>query len=133
VLNTRAPAVAAPLAYLVFCARLRAALLRTRRDRLLLVEGSPVDTLLRPSGTPPRWSGWRWLTRLCGVRTPHIHLIRPAPLPATALPQAEACYDTEMFRYFSGRSPTDYLLFQNSDTPEAAADALGRIIERLYL
>jgi hypothetical protein len=125
----------APLAYLLACLRLQAKLLLPRTG-MVLIDRSLMDVLfLERKSDAPRFSAWRWLACLFGTRLPHIHFLVPfACLQERKLEVTRAgqmIYDTEVFRHFSRRTPTDYVVFDNRGALDDSAEALGRIVDWL--
>ncbi len=127
----------APIAYLLACLRLRLKLL-VCSNGILLIDRSIIDFLLVARKTDsPQFCSSRWLATFFGVRLPHIHFIVPFErLRERKLEMTQAghgIYDTEMFRHFSRRTPTDYVFFDNRGSLEESSEALVRIIDWLKI
>lgn len=125
----------APSAYLLASLRLRLMLLFSRQG-ILLIDRSLVDFLMiRRKTDRPQFCASVWLSCVFGVRLPHVHFMVPferlkeRKLEMTE--QGHAIYDAEMFLHFSRRAPTDYVAFDNRESLENSADALGRIVDWL--
>ncbi len=127
----------APLVYWLACIRLRVKLWFASKKKLVLMDRSQVDFLMCDRKTDsPSFGGKEWLTSVWGCRIPTIHFFvsydrlsqRKQEMTKTGLTE----YNQEMFRHFSRRIPTDYLLFNNDDVLEKSATSLANIIQRSF-
>ncbi len=121
----------APLVYLRACWGMR---LKHWRGRRLLIDRTLTDFLYLDRKTDrPRFSRWRWLTAVAGLRVPVVHCLvdfdqvaRRKELEVTR--SGHAAYDGDMFAQLAGRVPGFYLAFNNNATLEDSAAALERIL-----
>ena len=122
----------APLVYIRAAIGLRLKSL-LNRSRFCLVDRSIVDFLVLDRKTDnPRFSRFRRLTTVLGFRILNVHcmvdwntvLQRKQEVTETGY----AVYNMKMFRHFSRRTPTDYLLFNNDGGIEGSAAALARCL-----
>lgn len=83
----------------------------------------------------PHFSRFFLLTHLFGMRIPHIHITlsydRLVLRKDEMTESGHATYDRLLFDCFSIRSPTDYLLFENSGTLDESTERLVRIIDSM--
>ena len=125
----------APINYLLACLWLRMKLL-SKRGGTVLIDRSLMDFLVvRRKTDRPGFCRSAWLSSLFGVRLPHVHFIVPFErLQERKQEMTEAghrIYDDGMFRHFTRRAPTDYLLYDNRGALEESTQALERIFEWL--
>lgn len=128
----------APLVYLLACMRLRLGVWCASAKRIVLMDRSLVDFLLcNRKSDEPSFGRKAWLARVWGCRLPTVHFLvsyqrlaqRKQEMTDTGLEK----YNREMFRHFTQRIPTDYMLFNNDGTLDDAADSLAAMIRRSYL
>jgi thymidylate kinase len=125
----------APLVYLLACMRLRLGVWFASAKRTVLMDRSLVDFLLcNRKSDEPSFGRKAWLARVWGCRIPTVHFLvsyeRLAQRKQEMTVAGIEKYNDEMFRHFTRRIPTDYLLFNNDGALAQAADALAAIIRR---
>lgn len=122
----------APLIYLLACMRLWWKRVFHRKG-VTLIDRSIVDFLmLDRKSDRPHFSRCLGLTRLIGIRLPHVQVIvsfdqlreRKLEMTETGHP----IYDELMFQHFARRFPTDHTVFSNQSTLENATSALLHIV-----
>jgi hypothetical protein len=122
----------APLVYLRGSLGLRLKLLNASQ-RILLIDRSLVDFLMIDRKTDhPRFSRCLWLSRFFGRRIPVIHCVLPYEELVERKDEMTRAghdsYDVAMCLHHSRRTPTDYVVFNNSGTLDSSAEAVKRII-----
>ncbi len=127
----------APLIYVLACIRLWWKRIFHRKG-ITLIDRSIVDFLmLDRKSDRPHFSRWLFLTKLIGIRLPHIQVIVSfEQLRERKLEMTEAghpIYDELMFRHFARRFPTDHTVFSNQSTLENAATAMQHIVTWLKM
>jgi hypothetical protein len=127
----------APLIYVLACIRLWWKRIFHRKG-ITLIDRSIVDFLmLDRKSDRPHFSRWLCLTKLIGIRLPHIQVIVSfEQLRERKLEMTEAghpIYDELMFRHFAHRFPTDHTVFSNQSTLENAATAMQHIVAWLKM
>jgi hypothetical protein len=123
----------APLAYLLASTKLFVKI-HLQRKSTLLIDRSIMDFLMTGRKTDtPRFSRFRWLSSIFGIRLTHIHFIVPFErLKERKLEMTEKghnVYDVEMFRHFSRRAPTDHIVFDNRGSLDESSEALNRMVD----
>lgn len=123
----------APLVYLRACWGMR---LKHWRGQRLLIDRALTDFLYLDRKTDrPRFSCWRWLTAVAGLRVPVVHCLVDFDQVASrkeleVTRDGHAAYDRDMFAQLAGRTPGFYLAFNNNGSLEDSAAALERILIR---
>jgi hypothetical protein len=105
------------------------------RGQLTLIDRSLVDFLYLDRKTDaPHFAESQWLIRFFGHRIPTVHCVvsyeKVQERKDEMTRSGHAAYDSDMFRHFSSRRPTDYVCFNNDQILDEAQGALRRIIER---
>ena len=121
-----------PLIYILACIRLWWKRVFHRKG-ITLIDRSIVDFLMLDSKSDrPHFSRCLGLTRLIGIRLPHVQVIISfEQLRERKLEMTEAghpIYDKLMFQHFARRFPTDHTAFSNQSTLENATNALEHIV-----
>ncbi len=126
----------APLVYGLACMRLRLGVWFASSKKTVLMDRSLVDFLMcNRKSDEPSFGHKEWLTRVWGCRIPTVHFLvsyqRLAQRKQEMTLAGIAKYNHEMFRHFTHRMPTDYLLFNNDGGLESSADSLAALLRRL--
>lgn len=128
--------ILAPFVYLRGCLGLRLLRLFSKKNRVTLIDRSLIDFLyVDRKSDSPKFSRFRWLTRLFGLRVPNVHCLvshenvmqRKQEVTAEGHHQ----YDEDIFQEFALRCPTDYIAFNNDGDLTAATSSLQRIFNTM--
>ena len=123
----------APLVYLRACWGLR---IKHWRRQQLVIDRTLTDFLYLDRKTDrPRFSCWRWLAAVAGLRVPVVHCMVDFDQVASrkeleVTRSGHAAYDRDMFEALAGRVPGAYLAFNNNGALEESSAALERILRR---
>ena len=126
----------APLVYGLACMRLRLGVWFASSKKTVLMDRSLVDFLMcNRKSDEPSFGHKEWMARVWGCRIPTVHFLvsyqRLAQRKQEMTLAGIAKYNHEMFRHFTQRVPTDYLLFNNDGELESSADSLAELLRRL--
>lgn len=126
----------APLVYALACMRLRLGVWFASSKKTVLMDRSLVDFLMcNRKSDEPSFGHKEWLARVWGCRIPTVHFLvsyqRLAQRKQEMTLAGIAKYNHEMFRHFTQRVPTDYLLFNNDGGLELSADSLAELLRRV--
>ncbi len=127
--------ILAPFVYLRACLGLRLMLLFSSKGKSTLIDRSLIDFLYVDRKTDsPRFSTFRWLRNIFGVRIPNVHCIASHKTvmqrKQEVTESGHSRYDEDMFQEFALRCPTDATLFNNDGDLKASRIALQQILSR---